>query len=104
MKLSGDKTHHAIAVVGDGASTGGELYEGLNNAGKSDTNIIVILNYNEMSISKNVGGMAKYLSSMRTKESYQRTKGRVERMLDKTPVIGKPVKMPFVTPKMRSRT
>lgn len=52
MKLSGDKTHHAIAVVGDGASTGGELYEGLNNAGKSDTNIIVILNYNEMSISK----------------------------------------------------
>ena len=92
MKLSGDKTHHAIAVVGDGASTGGELYEGLNNAGKSDTNIIVILNYNEMSISKNVGGMAKYLSSMRTKESYQRTKGRVERMLDKTPVIGKPVK------------
>ena len=45
-----------------------------------------------MSISKNVGGMAKYLSSMRTKESYQRTKGRVERMLDKTPVIGKPVK------------
>lgn len=38
MKLSGDKTHHAIAVVGDGASTGGELYEGLNNAGKSDTN------------------------------------------------------------------
>lgn len=92
MKLSGDKTHHAIAVVGDGASTGGELYEGLNNAGKSDTNIIVILNYNEMSISKNVGGMAKYLSSMRTKESYQRTKGRVEKMLDKTPVIGKPVK------------
>ena len=92
MKLSGDKTHHAIAVVGDGASTGGELYEGLNNAGKSDTNIIVILNYNEMSISKNVGGMAKYLSSMRTKESYQRTKGRVERMLDKTPVIGKPLK------------
>ena len=92
MKLSGDKTHHAIAVVGDGASTGGELYEGLNNAGKSDTNIIVILNYNEMSISKNVGGMAKYLSSMRTKESYQRTKVRVERMLDKTPVIGKPVK------------
>lgn len=92
MKLSGDRVHHTIAVVGDGASTGGELYEGLNNAGKSDTNIIVILNYNEMSISKNVGGMAKYLSTMRTKESYQRTKGRVERALDKTPIVGKPVK------------
>lgn len=92
MKLSGDRTHHAIAVVGDGASTGGELYEGLNNAGKSDTNIIVILNYNEMSISKNVGGMAKYLSTMRTTESYQKTKTKVERALDKTPVVGKPVK------------
>ena len=46
MKLNGDRIHHAIAVVGDGASTGGELYEGLNNAGKSDTNIIVILNVN----------------------------------------------------------
>lgn len=91
MKLSGDD-HHAIAVMGDGAFTGGMIYEGLNNAGKSDTNIIVILNYNEMSISKNVGGMAKYLSQMRTKESYKRTKGAVERALDITPLVGKPIK------------
>ncbi|MDO4944101.1 MAG: 1-deoxy-D-xylulose-5-phosphate synthase [Ruminococcus sp.] len=91
MKLNGDD-HHAIAVMGDGAFTGGLIYEGLNNAGKSDTNIIVILNYNEMSISKNVGGMAKYLSQMRTKESYKRTKGAVERVLDVTPLVGKPIK------------
>ncbi len=78
MKLSGDKTHHAIAVVGDGASTGGELYEGLNNAGKSDTNIIVILNYNEMSISKMLAEWQKISFLHAYKESYQRTKGRVE--------------------------
>lgn len=91
MKLNGDN-HHAIAVMGDGAFTGGMIYEGLNNAGKSDANIIVILNYNEMSISKNVGGMAKYLSTMRTKESYRKTKTVVERVLDGTPVVGKPIK------------
>ena len=91
MKLSGDNEHHAIAVVGDGASTGGELYEGLNNAGKSETNIIVILNYNEMSISKNVGAMAKYLSTMRTKDTYRKTKSRVQRVLEATPLVGKPV-------------
>lgn len=91
MKLNGDD-HHAIAIVGDGASTGGEIFEGLNNAGKSETNIIVILNHNEMSISKNVGGFAKYLSTLRTKESYKKTKTVVERALDKTPVVGKPIK------------
>ncbi len=91
MKLKGDNDHYAIAVVGDGASTGGELYEGLNNAGKSDTNIIVILNYNEMSISKNVGAMAKYLSTMRTKDTYRKTKSGVQRVLDHTPLVGKPV-------------
>ena len=90
MKLAGDP-HHAIAVMGDGAFTGGLAYEGLNNAGKSDTNIIVILNYNEMSISKSVGGMAKYLSTMRTKESYKKTKSVVERALNVTPIVGKPM-------------
>ena len=91
MKLRGDD-HHAIAVLGDGAFSGGLSFEGLNNAGKSETNTIVILNYNEMSISRNVGSMAKYLSKMRTKNSYLKTKSAVERMLDVTPVVGKPVK------------
>ena len=92
MKKNGDNEHHTIAVIGDGALTGGLAYEGLNNAGKSDTNLIVILNYNEMSISKNVGALSKYLTELRTKQGYLKTKSVVERVLDKTPIIGKPVK------------
>ena len=57
MRIKGDR-HHAIAVIGDGAFTGGLAYEGLNNAGKSKDNLIVILNHNDMSISKNVGAFA----------------------------------------------
>lgn len=91
MKSSGDN-HHVIAVIGDGAFTGGLAYEGLNNAGKSDTNIIIILNHNEMSISKNVGALAKYLTTLRTKQSYVKTKSVVENILDNTPVLGKPIK------------
>ena len=98
MKINGDN-HHAIAVVGDGAATGGEFFEGLNNAGKSNTNIVVILNYNEMSISKNVGALAKYLSTLRIKEGYHKTKTAVEKVLDKTPVVGKPIKGAIKTSK-----
>lgn len=91
MKLRNDN-HHAVAVIGDGAFTGGMAYEGLNNAGKSDGNIIIILNHNDMSISKNVGAVAKYLTELRAAPGYLQTKNRVERVLDHTPVIGKPVK------------
>lgn len=91
MKLQGN-SHHTVAVLGDGAFTGGMIFEGLNNAGKSNTKLVVILNHNEMSISKNVGGLAKYLSTLRTKDSYHRTKTVVERTLDKTPVVGQPLK------------
>ncbi|MBR6874095.1 MAG: 1-deoxy-D-xylulose-5-phosphate synthase [Ruminococcus sp.] len=90
MKLSGSK-RFTVAVLGDGAFTGGLVYEGLNNAGKSETNLVIILNHNEMSISKNVGSIAKYLSTLRTKQSYHKTKNVVEKALDKTPLIGKPV-------------
>ena len=88
MRLHGDKEHFAVAVVGDGAMTGGLSYEGLNNAGKSRNNLIVILNDNEMSISRNVGALARYLSSMRSSEGYVRTKKAVERRLNRTAVIG----------------
>lgn len=91
MKLQGDD-HHAVAILGDGAFTGGMVFEGLNNAGKSNVNLVVILNHNEMSISKNVGSLAKYLSTLRTKESYHKTKSAVERVLDKTPLVGQPLK------------
>lgn len=91
MKLKGDN-HKAIAIIGDGALTGGLAYEGLNNAGKSGTNIVVIVNYNEMSISKNIGGIAEYLARLRTKKSYKRVKSRTKSFLCAIPFIGKPIK------------
>ncbi len=91
MKLKGDN-HKAIAVIGDGALTGGLAYEGLNTAGKSETNIVVIVNYNEMSISKNIGGMAEYLSRLRTKQSYKNVKSRAKSFIEAIPIIGGPLK------------
>lgn len=90
MKLQG-KDNYTVAVIGDGAMTGGMAYEGLNNAGKSNKNLIVILNENEMSISKNVGSLAKYLTSLRGKEKYLNTKRAVEKTLVNIPVVGMPV-------------
>ncbi len=59
-----------VSVIGDGSMTGGMAYEALNNASRIDTNFIIVLNDNEMSISENVGGMSKYLNSIRTSEKY----------------------------------
>ena len=59
-----------VSVIGDGSLTGGMAYEALNNAGKSDTRLIIILNDNNMSISENVGGIPTYLNSIRTSEGY----------------------------------
>ena len=80
--------NYTVAVVGDGSFTGGLVYEALNNAGRSKTNLIVILNDNEMSISKNVGSVAKYLTKIRSKKRYVRMKARLERFLDRIPLIG----------------
>ena len=68
------ENYHVIALMGDGALTGGLAYEGLNDAGESREPLIVILNDNGMSITPNVGGMAKHLSNIRTKPSYFRIK------------------------------
>ncbi len=88
MRLQGDTEHFTIAVVGDGAMTGGLAYEGMNNAGKSRNNLIVLFNDNEMSISRNVGALARYFASIRGSEGYVRTKKAVERRLDRSAVIG----------------
>ncbi len=90
MKLQ-NKKNYAVAVIGDGAFTGGMAYEGLNNAGKINSNLIVILNHNDMSISKNVGALAKHLSNLRSTQKYVNTKVAVEQMLKKTPVVGAPI-------------
>lgn len=80
--------NYTVAVIGDGSFTGGLVYEALNNAGRSKTNLIVILNDNEMSISKNVGAVAKYLTKIRSKKKYVRMKARLERFLDRIPLVG----------------
>lgn len=91
MSLS-DDSHSVIAVVGDGSFTGGMIYEGLNNIGKSGENLIVVLNDNEMAISKNEGALARYLSVIRSKPEYFRVKDKTEQTLRKIPVVGKPMR------------
>lgn len=80
-----------IAVIGDGALGGGEAYEGLNNAGADGNGLIVILNDNGMSISKNVGHIATYLTKIRNRKSYFSAKSLLSRILNKIPLIGKPL-------------
>ncbi len=80
--------NYTVAVIGDGSFTGGLVYEALNNAGRSKTNLIVILNDNEMSISRNVGSVARYLTKIRSKKRYVRMKAKLERFLDRIPLIG----------------
>lgn len=77
---------HVVVVIGDGALTGGLAYEGLNNAGRFNKNFIIILNDNKMSISKNVGAMARYLSIARVKPVYMKAKNALEKVLDKTKI------------------
>ena len=80
-----------VALVGDGALTGGMCYEALNDAGQSRTRMIVILNDNEMSISRNVGALSSYLNGLRQSRSYCAFKRTVRRGLEKIPGIGVPV-------------
>ena len=76
-----------VVIVGDGAFTGGMVYEGMNNVSRLN-NLIVILNDNKMSISKNVGQMANYLTKLRTDPKYFHAKAQMETMLDSIPVVG----------------
>ena len=91
-KSINDDSGHVVAVIGDGALTGGLAYEGLNNAGRFNKNFTVVLNDNKMSISKNVGAIARYLSKARTIPSYMKAKNTIEALLDKTPIIGSNLK------------
>ena len=86
-KIKGEKGY-VIALIGDGAFTGGMAYEGLNNIDKDLDNLIVILNDNKMSISKNVGAMPRYLSKLRTADNYLNAKQNVVNTLNKVPMVG----------------
>lgn len=90
-RLKGDP-HHAVAVIGDGAFTGGMVYEAMNNAGRTKANLVVVLNHNSMSIGHNVGAFARYLSAIRAKPGYLRLKQRLERVLDRVPLVGQKLK------------
>lgn len=85
--LMGEK-HSVISVIGDGSLTGGMAYEALNNASQLDTNFIIVLNDNYMSISENVGGMSKYLDKIRTADFYTGLKKGVTKTLEQIPVVG----------------
>ena len=79
------KNHTVVSVIGDGALTGGMVYEALNNAARLTTNFIIILNDNNMSISENVGGISRYLQSIRTFEGYQDFKVALQKQILKIP-------------------
>ena len=85
------KNNSVIAVIGDGALTGGMALEALNDAGYSNTKMTVILNDNEMSISPNVGGLNKFLGKLRTKKLYTTTNNLLKKQISSVPVIGQPM-------------
>lgn len=87
-RVSGDHSTQHIAVIGDGSLTGGQAFEGLNNAGFLDTNVIVILNDNNMSIDPNVGAMREYLTDIAVSKTYNKIKEDVWDMLGKFKKLG----------------
>ena len=83
------KSNKIVAVIGDGALTGGMAMEALNDAGISKTNLIVVLNDNEMSISKNTGGISKMLSTLRSGKGYLKRRNRIKKFVERIPFLYK---------------
>ena len=88
LQWSGDTLGHVVAVIGDGALTGGMAYEALNHAGHLRAPLLVILNDNTMSIERNVGAMSAYLSRLRTEPTLYRLRRDLERRVQRLPGIG----------------
>lgn len=86
-----NEKHSVVAVIGDGALTGGMALEALNHIGSSKTNVIVILNDNEMSISKNIGGVNMLLSKLRARKLYTISNKSGKKILDRIPIVGNPL-------------
>lgn len=82
------ETKKVAAVIGDGALSGGMAFEALNNAGRLKSNLVIVLNDNNMSITENVGGMANYLGKIRTGSHYQNLKDGVENAIRSVPKVG----------------
>ncbi len=85
------ENHYVVSVIGDGAMTGGMAWEALNNASRLNTNFIIVLNDNNMSISENVGGLSSYLNSVRTKDGYMHLNEGIKNTLSKIPVYGEQI-------------
>lgn len=94
-KIKGEKGY-VIAVIGDGSLTGGEAYEGLNNAYEDADNLIIVINDNQMSISKNHSSLAASLAKIRSSKRYYNSKARFERFLAHLPLIGIPIRNSIV--------
>lgn len=90
FSLSGQLNRHVVAVVGDGALTGGMSWEALNNLSpESERNLVIVVNDNERSYSPTIGGLATYLTTLRASREYERVLGRGKKILHSTPVVGK---------------
>ena len=88
-KMNGKENEHTIAVIGDGSMSGGLAYEGLNNASSSDNNLLIILNDNNMSIDKSVGGMSQLLISMHSSRLYNKIRHRAACFFTKIGLLNK---------------
>ena len=88
--LRGEK-HSRVAVIGDGSISGGLAFEGVNNVDGLKSNMIVVLNDNEMSISKNVGAISSYLTQVSTSDAYVELRNRIEKLVKRVPRVGVPL-------------
>lgn len=82
------ESYNVVAVIGDGSFAGGMVYEALNNAGKMQTKLLIVLNDNGMSIAKNVGAMSTYLTRLRTAKKYNEAKTSVKSAISRVPLVG----------------
>jgi 1-deoxy-D-xylulose-5-phosphate synthase len=89
--LTGPDPRHVVAVIGDGALTGGMAWEALNNIAAADRPVVIIVNDNERSYSPTIGGLAHHLSTLRTTQGYERFLHWGKKILHRTPVVGEPM-------------
>ncbi|MDX2679900.1 1-deoxy-D-xylulose-5-phosphate synthase [Streptomyces soliscabiei] len=86
-----DRDDHVVAVIGDGALTGGMAWEALNNIADGDRPLVIVVNDNERSYAPTIGGLANHLATLRTTDGYERFLARTREVLERTPVVGRPL-------------
>ncbi|MFF1549018.1 1-deoxy-D-xylulose-5-phosphate synthase [Streptomyces sp. NPDC058291] len=86
-----DRGDHVVAVIGDGALTGGMAWEALNNIADGDRPLVIVVNDNERSYAPTIGGLANHLATLRTTDGYERFLARGKDLLERTPVVGRPL-------------